>query len=249
MTENFYFWAYKSLKTFLLGCLFISWTNDVHSKSWRDKAKRYLKVNFDRTRSKVNFYIENKYLLPSDYFHLREQIATISQSSEEYFTNCRVNQKESRCKLSSSDFNEVLGQSSSLVSAFLKNLPKKNHFKDFLGESILLHLLVLTQEKAVNVSQAVDISLELESLITQYLYNQIPRESFDHINDYYTTFDKVRNKIQSLDSSKMQKITNTVNYFIRKERESTNISSSSKKSLELINLFWNNVLKIKKDQR
>lgn len=217
--------------------------------SWRKKSDKYLNVNFSRTISKLNSFISEKYSVPPNYFYIRDKVSQIRALSSMLSERCRKNSnfKIAHCDEAKETYNRQLNELKKLISIFINKLPHKVNYNHFISESILIEMGVFTEKKVRNASKANLICLELDSLLTNYLLYQIPKESFNHINEYLVAFDNV--SILLLNEKQLAHLTNTVNYFIRKEREDQKLSKPQTRGLELINLFWNNVLKIKKDQR
>lgn len=250
MTNHFLLRS-KKLKFLLSAFTFLALglSPSAHPSDWKQRTEKYLKLNFNRARFKTNSYIENKYKVPSTYFQIQNNFREIRRLTDRVFKSCHRSPNQSNCRQFIDKFNEKLLVGSQFIRSSILDNQKKLDSNTIKAESALLNLFTLGQQKANNISEAMQISLDLDASLSNYLQKIIPKKSINHLNDYLIMFENPKININKISKSELNKLTNTINYFIRKEHETTNLKSSERKTLELINLFWNNVLKIKKDQR
>ncbi len=247
LTVNFFLLRFKNLKFLILLASVTS--ASANNLTWKQRSERYLKINFNRTKAKINSYIEKRYEIPQHFFLLRDQISQIKKISDKASKVCRKNEKLFECNKQLTTLNSNLISFAQSTRLFIKNTTRKTVFSDIKKETLLFDFFVIAQKRVASASQAVELSLSLDSLLIKYMQAYIPIESFGHVNDYFSSFLFLSKNIKRIDQQSLDQLTNTINYFIRKERETAHLSQRLKKNLELINLFWNNVLKIKKDQR
>ena len=217
------------------------------SKNWSSYANRLIEQNFQRSKNKIQEFLQEKYNISPLYFSLNNQIQKLRIAQHEYSQSCLQASKEN-CSLSATSSYPVLRQASILTSKILSRDLKNKSYKFLRSKALLSEVFTLLQKKPLSFSELSKNVNNIDSLLLQYLTLSLKNKSSEHILLNLDLLNTSNSKIIAFDQARLDEFSNNINYFIRKEKESTK-KSSSLRHLELINLFWNNVLKIKKDQR
>ena len=217
------------------------------SKNWSNYANRLTEQNFTRSKNKIKEFLQEKYNISPIYFSLSNQIQKLRNSHGKYSKTCLQTGKQD-CFSKVENILPALRQASILTSKLLTRELKSKSYKIIGSKTLLSEIFAALQEKPSSLSELNKNLNQIESLLLQYLMLWLKNQSNDHVFLSLDLLNTKSSQITTFNQARLDEFSKNINYFIRKEKESTR-KSSSLRHLELINLFWNNVLKIKKDQR
>lgn len=217
------------------------------SRNWSNYANRLTEQNFTRSKNKIQEFLQEKYNISPIYFSLNNQIQKLRSSHGRYSKAC-LQSNEQNCFHKVGHILPVLRQASILTSKLLSKELKSKSYKLIGGKTLLTEVFALLQKKPNSLSELNKSLNHIDSLLLQYLTLWVKNKPNAHIFLSLDLLNTESSQIITFNQARLDEFSKNINYFIRKEKESTR-KSSGLRHLELINLFWNNVLKIKKDQR